>query len=202
MDSIQTEYEGYLFRSRLEAKWAVFFDAIGIRWEYEPVGLVLSDGTNYLPDFYLTDLRCFFEVKGNYVKGTDKEKEAIKRISDGMKTDAWAGIIAFGDPLDDDLTIFCQETDENGGGSYESKVTIGYRPGTVEPYLFSLEDSRPRYFFTSFMNFNDQIPMETERHGTYRYNDFVTPHIKEARRMARQARFEFGETPKIRGCTR
>lgn len=26
--AIQTEYNGYLFRSRLEARWAVFFDAL------------------------------------------------------------------------------------------------------------------------------------------------------------------------------
>ena len=35
MKAIDTEYKGHLFRSRLEAKWAVFFDEIGVRWEYE-----------------------------------------------------------------------------------------------------------------------------------------------------------------------
>ena len=29
---IQTEYGGFLFRSRLEARWAVFFDACGVDW--------------------------------------------------------------------------------------------------------------------------------------------------------------------------
>lgn len=29
---IQTRYAGCLFRSRLEARWAVFFDHLGIRW--------------------------------------------------------------------------------------------------------------------------------------------------------------------------
>lgn len=43
--AIQTEYNGYLFRSRLEARWAVFFDAMGIEYEYEPEGIVLSDGS-------------------------------------------------------------------------------------------------------------------------------------------------------------
>ena len=28
--AIQTEYRGYLFRSRLEVRWAVFFDACGV----------------------------------------------------------------------------------------------------------------------------------------------------------------------------
>ena len=62
MKAIETEYKGYKFRSRLEARWAVFFDIIGIRWEYEPEGIVLSDGTPYLPDFYLIDFHCYFEV--------------------------------------------------------------------------------------------------------------------------------------------
>lgn len=51
---IQTRYKGYHFRSRLEARWAVFFDALGIEWEYEPEGFELPDGTRYLPDFCLT----------------------------------------------------------------------------------------------------------------------------------------------------
>ena len=41
--AIQTEYKGYLFRSRLEARWAVFFDACGVDWEYEPEGYDLAD---------------------------------------------------------------------------------------------------------------------------------------------------------------
>lgn len=62
--AIETYYKGYRFRSRLEARWAVFFDAAGIKWEYEPEGFVMSDGTNYLPDFYLPESKTFFECKG------------------------------------------------------------------------------------------------------------------------------------------
>lgn len=50
---IETTYNGYRFRSRLEARWAVFFDAMGIKYEYEPQGVVFEDGTKYLPDFLL-----------------------------------------------------------------------------------------------------------------------------------------------------
>ena len=52
--AIETRYKGYNFRSRLEARWAVFFDALGIAWEYEPEGFELPDGTRYLPDFKVT----------------------------------------------------------------------------------------------------------------------------------------------------
>src|SRR5262249_35299712 len=49
--AIETVYRGYRFRSRLEARWAVFFHTLGVRWEYEPEGFVLSTGQWYLPDF-------------------------------------------------------------------------------------------------------------------------------------------------------
>ena len=48
--AIETRYAGCRFRSRLEARWAVFFDQLGITWEYEPEGYATSVG-NYLPDF-------------------------------------------------------------------------------------------------------------------------------------------------------
>jgi hypothetical protein len=35
---IETEYKGFRFRGRLEARWAVFFDAAGIEWQYEVEG--------------------------------------------------------------------------------------------------------------------------------------------------------------------
>jgi len=52
MRAIETRYAGHLFRSRLEARWAVCFDALGIPWEYEPEGYWLDNGP-YLPDFRL-----------------------------------------------------------------------------------------------------------------------------------------------------
>lgn len=60
---IQTKYRGHHFRSRLEARWAVFFDAANMRWKYEPEGFDV-EGVWYLPDFFLPDLDCYFEVKG------------------------------------------------------------------------------------------------------------------------------------------
>lgn len=62
--AIETYYSGYRFRSRLEAKWAVFFDEIGVKYEYEPQGFDLGNGLRYLPDFYLPQFSYFVEVKG------------------------------------------------------------------------------------------------------------------------------------------
>src|SRR6267378_3728953 len=53
MKVIETHYKNCKFRSRLEARWAVFFDALRIEWLYEPEGYEMFDGTRYLPDFYL-----------------------------------------------------------------------------------------------------------------------------------------------------
>jgi hypothetical protein len=59
---IETCYKGYRFRSRLEARWAVFFDTLGIEWEYEKEGYETKFG-KYLPDFWFPELNCFAEVK-------------------------------------------------------------------------------------------------------------------------------------------
>jgi hypothetical protein len=56
--ALPATYGGVLFRSRTEARWAVFLDALGVRWEYEREGYALPCG-NYLPDFWLEDALRF-----------------------------------------------------------------------------------------------------------------------------------------------
>lgn len=63
MKAIETHYKGYRFRSRLEARWAVFFDALKIEWTYEPEGFELPEGGRYLPDFFLPVHELWVEVK-------------------------------------------------------------------------------------------------------------------------------------------
>ena len=58
--AIPTKYSGITFRSRLEARWAVFFDALGIEWEYEAEGYEIEYGNGnvyYLPDFRLKNVQ-------------------------------------------------------------------------------------------------------------------------------------------------
>lgn len=62
--AIQTYYNGNRFRSGLEARWAVFFDALNIKYDYETEGYDLGDGDCYLPDFFLPELGYYVEVKG------------------------------------------------------------------------------------------------------------------------------------------
>lgn len=56
--ALPAEYKGLQFRSRLEARWAIFFDLCGYSWTYEPEGLVTYSGEWYLPDFLLHDIEC------------------------------------------------------------------------------------------------------------------------------------------------
>ena len=71
---IETVYNGYRFRSRLEARWAVFMDILGIEYRYEPEGFDLGNGLWYLPDFYLPRTNAWVEVKGFKPSKTDIEK--------------------------------------------------------------------------------------------------------------------------------
>ncbi len=75
---IETVYKGYRFRSRLEARWAVFFDAARIKWEYEPEGYDCG-GIKYLPDFYLPDLDAHVEVKRDTEEGMAEIEEKSEK---------------------------------------------------------------------------------------------------------------------------
>lgn len=81
--AIPTIYKGISFRSRLEARWAIIFDKLGVDWHYETEGydIPVENGITlrYLPDFMLYggSERCpeqlFVEVKGNM-----KAEDAMK----------------------------------------------------------------------------------------------------------------------------
>ena len=99
---IETVYNGYRFRSRLEARWAVFFDEIGAEWEYEPEGFELPDGTKYLPDFLLKNVRgrgaseIYVEIKG---KLTKEDLEKISKFSLSAELDDKGNFIVHGKPI-------------------------------------------------------------------------------------------------------
>lgn len=84
--AIETRYAGCRFRSRLEARYAVFFDHLKISWEYEYEGFALKSriwdpssdaATGYLPDFWLPGLQLHVEVKGEF--RTDQD---VRRLID------------------------------------------------------------------------------------------------------------------------
>jgi hypothetical protein len=84
MKAIPTCYRGIEYRSRLEAKWACFFDQIGWRFTFEPF-----DGDGYLPDFLVHGQRpLLVEVKpaltyGQYQAPIDKMLAGLQGLWDG-----------------------------------------------------------------------------------------------------------------------
>lgn len=91
--ALPTTYAGVEFRSRIEARWALFFDQLGVTWAYEPEGYALPSG-NYLPDFWLPSISggCWFEVKG--VNPTDTECQLMLELTEAT---GHVGVIAHGD---------------------------------------------------------------------------------------------------------
>lgn len=79
-----TNYNGYHFRSRLEARWAVFFEAMSIQYRYEYEDFMLPGGTRYLPDFYFPQLGyggCFGEVKHQFTEEEVNKCEQLCRLT-------------------------------------------------------------------------------------------------------------------------
>jgi hypothetical protein len=72
--AIETTYNGYKFRSRLEARYAVLFDYLYIKYEYEKEGFVTEKGDGYLPDFWLPEHGVYVEIKGQELSELDQDK--------------------------------------------------------------------------------------------------------------------------------
>lgn len=119
LKAIETAYKGYRFRSRLEARWAVFFDALGLRWEYEPEGYELPSG-RYLPDFFVHWSgkkserlrqygRCGYwvEIKGD--PPTSEEVDRLQKVCTGTRHH---GYLLWGDVSDARVEPFCMDKRE------------------------------------------------------------------------------------------
>lgn len=78
--AIETRFRGILFRSRIEARWAVFFETLEIPWLYESEGFELPSG-KYLPDFWLPRQKLWMEVKGGDFNGSTKHLSELATMS-------------------------------------------------------------------------------------------------------------------------
>lgn len=195
--AIETHYNGYRFRSRLEARWAVFFDAAGIKYEYEPEGFELDDGTKYLPDFYIPH----FKGRGRGINGEDGIYVEIK----GNLTEAdLHKIMLFSgfeqrQPTDTRIIIFGQIPDVKwipGGywtGSnewYEGFYSFDYNKDEDE-YFYNLLFSEGDYYWAQpKVGKNGGLVLDYPD-NPYDYVD--NKRTAEAYMKARQARFEYGE---------
>lgn len=84
IDAKETTYKGIKFRSRLEAKWACFFDLIGWDWQYEP-----SEINGYNPDFIIkTKSKAYetnfiiVEIKPSIYLDSKEREQILLKYSD------------------------------------------------------------------------------------------------------------------------
>ncbi len=195
--AIETEYKGYRFRSRLEARWAVFFDTAGIEWQYETEGYNLKetyegwscpdvdiedigkpDSFCYLPDFYLPALKTWVEIKPKDNDGWPDKKASSKAMLLAAMTGHQVVIIKGlpGIRANDSYMGFvfsadCADSDQFFGYCLKCKaLKIG------------------------FLAWAERICEDYERCGYYRKEDLsCTPLLINAVTAARSARFEHGK---------
>ena len=73
VEALETMYNGTVYRSRSEARWAILFDSLGLKFMYEPQVVETPLG-RYLPDFFLPTQSCWIEVKGPHPTQQEKDK--------------------------------------------------------------------------------------------------------------------------------
>lgn len=201
---IETEYNGYRFRSRLEARWAVFFDAAGIPYQYEPEGYNLK-GDYYLPDFYLPWFKCYIEIKPNNISDNDKHIAMTKLEALFELDETCCCMLCIGDPMDQNMELICNDiTDSSGGTSWwKAKWVEGAEwaiKGDDGVYFASsgkhhidigLDNSVDRWFYSSnWEELHNLMSLYSPELISYRSD------LSEYAQKARQARFEHGEKPK------
>lgn len=89
----ETEYRGYPFRSRLEARWAYFLDCVGEPWEYEKQDYELPSA-RYLPDFWIPRQKVWLEIKG--VEPSETERRKCEELTEMTGSEC---VLAWGEPF-------------------------------------------------------------------------------------------------------
>lgn len=173
---IETKYKGYRFRSRLEARWAVFFDAIGAKWEYEPEGYLLKDGTMYLPDFLVHGVRG---------RGCNEKGDIYVEVKGVLTQDDLNKVELFPFPI----IIFGRIPDAK---RQEGRWNFDYWKDDNE-YFYNLEFSEGDYYWTEPKAGNGGGLVLDYPDDPYNYVD--NELTEQAFNKARQARFEHGENP-------
>lgn len=206
--AIETKYKGYRFRSRLEARWAVFFDELMVPWKYEHEGYNL-DGVYYLPDFCVktkSGKMQFVEVKSD--KGmTDEEIDKAKRLA--LKYDGSDVFVVMGDPLEHSMQFFsCRDKfatsdgvmimwdRENGQFNWFDRHYLPFSTSAeiCKGYLDQAVDAHLNYRYADARWFADEARKAALNVFNSSREDMLHPHPLAAS-IARSARFEHGESP-------
>lgn len=199
---IETRYNGCHFRSRTEARWAVYFDTIGIKYEYEKEGYDLGELGWYLPDFWLPEYQMFVEVKGDQFKAEEYDKCACLvantpnigcLLLEGLPdVKPYFGLINLNPSH---IIVVDQET----GKPYETDILSDDEPS----YVYVSRD-RQLYSFDKPVTLFHFILKNTQLSETQTIRTFPLCHINDelldipslilAVNKSKSARFEHGET--------
>lgn len=185
MKAIETRYKGYRFRSRLEARWAVFFETLKIKFEYEPEGYELGAGERYLPDFWLPDFHIFVEVKPE--KPSHIENSKADKLAHGLGKAVWLvrGPPRIDWPQDVGAMLTWDIADSSAGCS--GWAPCGVFMDCEQGLAFDMVGgSRKTYFATS--DFEHEIPVFSPENKILGFDS-----SRAAVEASRGARFEFGE---------
>lgn len=209
---IQTYYNGYHFRSRLEARWAVFFDAAGIKYEYEPEGFKVEIAENevyrYLPDFYLPDFDVYTEVKPNKAKLLEDSAKLANMID--YEGPLAKGLIILGQiPYYEERNCvipaftFLYYHEGICSGLCEFILEGGYKLLNIDPDFFAVgyAPDLPDIPSSDDLTFYKHGIYKSDEHGIYwslaeRNKNRASLNLRKCYLKARQARFEHGETPR------
>lgn len=197
---IDTYYNGYRFRSRLEARWAVFFDALGVKYEYEPEGFE-RNGIYYLPDFLIYDVEGIHmcEWRKNIyveVKGVPDQDSADKVFthSRGIYPDMGGiPIWVVGNIPNPNNYISDMEEQRH------ERCWKMHEQGILHQCSLCINDFGPLdgdQCFEFSLDYTDHLIFRGSD-SSYSYGTWSNK-ISNAFLQARQARFEHGETPVIR----
>jgi hypothetical protein len=176
--AIETEYGGYKFRSRLEARWAVFLDRVGIGWDYEPEGVRVDTPIgriNYLPDFWL-DTGQWGEVKG-YLDMKAMRRQCALAIGLGG-CGKGSDMVILGDVPKEESALWPVQLHTHAG-----LWAVPWEPGAGCPLV-----NRPRVAINQDAHTAEML--------TAGFPFGIPDWAVDALSHARQARFEWGETPK------
>lgn len=194
--AIETQYRGYRFRSRLEARWAVFFDGLRIRWVYEPEGFDLGELGWYLPDFWLPEQDCWVEVKPD--RNLVTEEECNKAFALSRMTGKLVFMLFQVEPYDMYLVPGGQgEVEFEGNNLYFAPN--GDRDGLMSWGICSnCGRKQIGHFGSHHVTYKDVFDgVIAEGCDDINLENTDSPLLVNAYQLARSARFEHGETPKV-----
>ena len=182
---IPTSYQGYRFRSRLEARWAVYWDSLGLQWWYEPQGYDLGFGIRYLPDFWLPEVQSFAEVKPG-----DLDRESARKIKLLVEQTHYPCVLLSGPPAYQPYLCVFPSVQKKGDRMIFSGTDSTYAGNVVLSKALNVpDDDYPFFWVTGCTG-----AKEFTRHYGDGWNDSdVFQDALEAAIAARSARFEHGE---------